>query len=77
MLARLPAILFWIVFLAILFVLGAIGFAVVSLDSRPGGGGADWEAKALVAALVLGAASLGGWLARGIGRLIARLLRSR
>ena len=74
MLARLPIILFWIAFLAVLVLLGAVGFAVVSLDSRPGGNGADWEAKLLIAVLVLGAALLTGFLAKGLGLLIVRLV---
>ena len=75
MLARLPTILFWIAFLAVLVLLGAVGFAVVSLDSRPGGNGADWEAKLLIAALVLGGALLSGFLAKGLGLLIVRVVR--
>ncbi|HEY5724307.1 MAG TPA: hypothetical protein VIT45_18500 [Allosphingosinicella sp.] len=74
MLARLPVILFWIAFLGVLVFLGAVGFAVVSLDSRPGGNGADWEAKLLIAVLVLGGALLTGFLAKGLGLLIVRLL---
>jgi hypothetical protein len=66
--------LFWIAFLAVIVLLGSVGFAVVSLDSRPGGNGADWEAKLLIAALVLGGALLTGFLAKGLGLLIVRLL---
>ena len=77
MLERLPSILFWTAFSAVLIVLGAIGYAVVSLGSRPGGNGAEWEAKLLVGLLVLAAAFVAGLLARGLGHLVGRLLRAR
>ena len=75
--SRLPDILFWIAFLVVLLLLGPIGYAIVSLDSRPGGGGADWPAKLLVALLVLAAAALSGLLAMVLARLALRLLRGR
>jgi hypothetical protein len=70
---RLPSILFWIAFAAVLILLGPIGLAVAMLDSRPGGGGADWEAKLLIALLVLGAAFLTAFLVRALARLVLRL----
>lgn len=70
---RLPSILFWVFFLAVLLLIGPIAYAVVSLDSRPGGGGADWEAKLLVALLVLLLAGVAGLIARALARLALRL----
>lgn len=70
---RLPYILFWVAFAAVLLLLGPIGLAVAMLDSRPGGGGADWEAKLIIALLVVGAAFLAGFLVRALARLVIRL----
>ncbi len=60
-----------------LLVLGPIAFAVVMLDSRPGGTGADPAAKLFVAALVLGIAALAGLAVRGLVLLAAYLLGKR
>jgi hypothetical protein len=75
--SRLPNILFWIAFALVLILLGPIGYAIVSLDSRPGGSGADWPAKLLVALLVLGAAVLVGLLVKLVASLALHLLRRR
>ena len=72
---RLPAILFWIAFLLVMLLLGPVGYALVSLDSRPGGSGADWPAKLLVALLVLGAALLAGFAVHTIARLLLGVAR--
>ena len=69
----LPSILSWIAFLLVLLLLGPIGYAIVSLDSRPGGSGADWPAKLLIALLVVGAALLAGLAVRAIAALLVRL----
>ena len=73
--SRLPSILWWITFLLVLMVLGPIGYAVVSLDSRPGGSGADWPAKLLIALLVLAAASAAALAVRAVAALLIRALR--
>ena len=73
--SRVPAILFRIGFVLVLLVLGPIGYAIVSLDSRPGGSGADWPAKLLIALLVVALAALAGLASRAIAALIIRLVR--
>ena len=73
--SRLPSILFWITFLLVLLVLGPIGYAVVSIDSRPGGSGADWPAKLLIALLVLAVASVAAYAVRAVAALLIRVLR--
>ena len=73
--SRIPAILFWIAFLLVLLLLGPIGYAVVSLDSRPGGSGAEWPAKLLVALLILVAGALAGLAVRAAAALVLRARR--
>lgn len=73
--SRLASILFWVTFLLVLLLLGPIGYAVVSLDSRPGGSGADWPAKLLIALVVLAAASIAGFAVRAIATLLIGVLR--
>lgn len=75
--SRLPSTLFWIVFALVLILLGPIGYAIVSLDSRPGGSGADWPAKAVVALLVLGTAAFAALLVRFLAALALRLAGKR
>jgi hypothetical protein len=58
-------------------VLGPIGLAVVMLDSRPGGTGADPAAKIFVALLVLAISALAGFAVRGLVLLAAHLLAGR
>jgi hypothetical protein len=65
----------WAAFGLVLLVLNPIGFAVVMLDSRPGGTGADPAAKILVAALVLGCAAVIGWSVKAFAALLLRLAR--
>lgn len=71
---RLPNVLGGLAGALVALLLGPIGFAVVMLDSRPGGSGADPAAKVFVAFLVIGLAAAAFLLVRGLTRLVLRLL---
>ena len=73
--SRLPKILGWIAFAAVLLTLGPIAFAVVMLRSGPQSDGADPTAMVFIALLVLAASAVAGWLVQALGaavRLIGR-----
>ena len=71
--SRVPKIAGWGAFSLVLLILGPIGLAVVMLDSRPGGSGAEPAAKILVGAMVLGCAALLGWTVKASAALLLRL----
>ena len=71
--ARLPKILGRTVAAAVLLILAPIAFAVVMLESRPGGTGADPVAKIFVALLVLALAGAAGWAVKALAASLLRL----
>ncbi len=73
--SRAPRIVGWAAGALTMLVLGPIAFAVVMLDSRPGGGGADLAAKIIVALVVIAVAAAIGLLARGLTAALLRLIR--
>lgn len=74
MLRRLPLILGIAAALVVLLLAGPVAVAVALMRS-PGAPGPDLAAQILIAALLLAAAALAGFLAWGLASLAMRLLR--